>query len=331
MPRRHETVDEALIVWTGLDVQRFDIAVPLRLGAWAGDGRAEEAVLEHPGQGEGHRGGATLGCVRGHLLSDAQGFRPPLGLLQPLVAASGARVRRWRRIDRVLAAQHAAGQGTIGDHAQAIVGRRRQLLDLGRAIDEIVKRFAGDRPIDAEVVGDARHPGDAPAAEIGEAEVAHLALADEVANGAYALFQGRIGDGAVEVEDVDEVRAQALQARFHRLRDPFAGLPLLIGTLATRKAELGRYDPGLPARRDGPADDLFRAHRVVDIGGIDEVDPLTSGLVDDALGAYLISLPTEHHGTEAQEGHLEGAAAESTPFSNRDLTATYPRPNCDLR
>ena len=69
---------------------------------------------------------------------------------------------------------------------------RRQLLDLGSAVDHVVERLARDRPVDAELIGQTHDLGDAPAAEVGDAEVTHLALADQVANRTHALFQRRI-------------------------------------------------------------------------------------------------------------------------------------------
>ena len=39
----------------------------------------------------------------------------------------------------------------------------RKLFDLGRAIDEVVQRFARDRAIDAELVREPHDLGDAPA------------------------------------------------------------------------------------------------------------------------------------------------------------------------
>ena len=70
------------------------------------------------------------------------------------------------------------------------MGRRRQLLGFGGAIDDVVERLAGNRPIDADKIRDPGDLGNAPATEVGNAEVAQLALPDQVCNGPHRFLQG---------------------------------------------------------------------------------------------------------------------------------------------
>ena len=112
--RRHQTVDELLVVGSELQLQRFDIAVPVRLGAGARNGGADEPVLEDPGEREGDRGRAALCGMRGHLLRDRQRLRTPFGLLDPLVAASCARIGRRRPSSAYLPVSTPRASGLYG-------------------------------------------------------------------------------------------------------------------------------------------------------------------------------------------------------------------------
>lgn len=66
-------------------------------------------------------GRAARGRVRRDGLRHLQRLGSPFGLLHALVAASGAAVGRRRRVDRVFAAEHAARQRAVRDHAQPVV------------------------------------------------------------------------------------------------------------------------------------------------------------------------------------------------------------------
>ncbi|MNT56929.1 hypothetical protein D3C72_1942670 [compost metagenome] len=51
-------------------------------------------------------------------------------------------------------------------------------------------------------------------------------------------------------------------------------------------------------------DDLFGAAVGVDIGGVDEIDPLIPGFVDDAQRILCAGLLAKHHRAEGEGGHL---------------------------
>ncbi|KAF1855195.1 hypothetical protein Lal_00003742 [Lupinus albus] len=310
VPGGHQAVHQALVVRAELQVEGAQVGVPLRFGARAGDGRGEQAVVQHPGQGEGDRGGAPAGGVFGQGAGDVQRLGAPFGLLDALVAAASTGVGGRRCIHRVLAGEHATGQRAVGDHAQAVVPGGGQLLHLGGAVDDVVQRLAGHGPVDAEGIGQARHLGDAPATEVGNAVVAHLALGDQLTDGAHGFVQRLAGEGTVDIEQVDAVGAQAPEAGLHRLEDPLARQALLVGALAEREAELGGQHPVVASRGDGASDDLLGAAGVVDVRRVDEVDALLEGLVDDAPGGGFVGLAAEHHGAQAQGRDFEGAAPQ---------------------
>ncbi len=58
------------------------------------------------------------------------------------------------------------------------------------------------------------------------------------------------------------------------------------------------------------ADDFLRAPGVVHVCGVDEVDALVPGLVDDAQGVLGAGLLAEHHAAQGKGGNLQATVAE---------------------
>jgi hypothetical protein len=135
--------------------------------------------------------------------------------------------------------------------------RGGQLLDFGLAINQVVERLARHGSIDPQPIANTDHFRNPPATEVGQSEVTHLAHSDEVAHGAHAFLQRKVGYRTVEVQDVDVVGPQPLQAGIHRLPDPLAGLTLFVRPLRKRESEFGGDHPLIAARRDRAPDDLL--------------------------------------------------------------------------
>ena len=87
--------------------------------------------------------------------------------------------------------------------------------------------------------------GDAPGAEVGQAEIADLAGADEVAHRPDGLLQRRVRILAVQVVDVDPVGAEAAQRVLDRQHRPAPGQAALVRILAAGVAQLGGQDPAV--------------------------------------------------------------------------------------
>src|SRR6516165_12447837 len=60
MAGRHQAIDQRLVYRRKLMIERGDVAVPLRLGAWARDSGRHKRVVEHPQYGELLGGHAAL-------------------------------------------------------------------------------------------------------------------------------------------------------------------------------------------------------------------------------------------------------------------------------
>src|SRR5581483_10307160 len=203
-------------------------------------------------------------------------------------------------------------QGAIGYDAEAVITAGRKMLDLGHAVHRVIIGLARHRAVDAEPVADVADFGDAPGAIIRDAEIAHLAGADQFGHRAHGLLQRRRMVFLVQVIDVDVVGAEPLQALVAGLQDPAPRQPAAIGIVADLVGELGREDPARAAVGDGAADHLLGISLVVGVGRVDEVDAGLARLGDDPRRGRLVCRAAEHHGAEADRRNLQAAAAELT-------------------
>ncbi len=256
------------------------------------------------------------------LLRELQRFRAPFGLHHARVVAPGAGVLVGRGIGAVFAGQHAARQRAVGHDAEAVIAAGRKVLDLGHAVHRVVIGLADDRAVDAEPVADVADLGDTPGAVVRDAEIAHLAVADQIAHRAHGLVQRRRVVFLVQVIDVDVVGAEPLQALFRRLQHPAPRQPAVIGIVADRVGEFGRQHPVLPVVGNRAADHLLGVAAVVGIRRVDEVDAGLARLGDDPRRGRLVGRPAEHHGAQADRRNLQAAAAELAVL-HRATPTTY--------
>ena len=104
------------------------------------------------------------------------------------------------------------------------------------------------------------------------ADVADLALLDEVGQRAERLLDVDVRVGAVDLVEVDPVGAQPPQRVLDRLDDPAPRAAAAVGVLAHRHEELRRQHDVVAAALERLADDLLGLAGGVDVGGVDEVD-----------------------------------------------------------
>ena len=213
-------------------------------------------------------------------------------------------------VGRVFAGQHAARQRAVGHDAEAVIAAGRKMLDLGHAVHGVVIGLADDRAVDADVVADVADLGDAPGAVIRDAEIAHLALAHQVAHRAHRLLQRRRMVLLVQIIDVDVVGAEPLQAFVGRLQHPAPRQPAAIGIVADRVGEFCREDPVVPVVGNGAADHLLGLAAIIGVRGVDEVDAGLARFRHDPRRRRLVGRPAEHHGAQTDRRNLQAAAAE---------------------
>ena len=197
------------------------------------------------------------------------------------------------------------------------------------------------------VVNLLRHEGDAavaardlhrlhhvPAGIVRAADVAHLAGAHEAVERLHRLFERRQAVPLMHLIEVDDVGAQALEARLAFADEVPAGEAAIVRALAHRKARLGRdQHAGLALRSHRLAEQLFGPAAGIDIGGVDQIDAGVGDDVDqpahfverDVADFGEVSLAAEGHGAHRQHRDLEARIAQ-LPVFHRPLLAR--RSNC---
>jgi len=152
----------------------------------------------------------------------------------------------------------------------------------------------------------------------GEAEVLHLALLDQIPDGAGDVFDGNIGIHAVLVEEVYDVGLEALERGVGDFADVL-GTAVEAGGTADRgginyPAEFRGDDDLVAEGREGFADKFFVDVRAVNFGGIEEGDAAFEGGADEC-DAFLLAhgrteAEAEPHAAEAERGNFEIAFTE---------------------
>src|SRR4029077_11264587 len=146
----------------------------------------------------------------------------------------------------------------------------------------------------------------------GDAQVAHLALADEVAERAERLVERRLPVVAVDLVEFDPVGAQPAQALLHLQEDVPARRAAIEHPTGSGHEDLGGDDGFLAPALERLADDLLRLSHRVAVRGIDEGDALVERAAHDpdALVVVGVPPPSQRHRAEADARDLEAAVPE---------------------
>ena len=190
---------------------------------------------------------------------------------------------------------------------------RGQHVGLDGTDEDRVRRLLGHEPLKPPVARDPLCLDDLAARECGGADVADLALVDQVGQRRQRLLDVGMRFGAVDLVQVDPVGAEPPQRVLHRADDPAAGAALPVGIVAHRAVELGGEDHVVPpAAGERLADDLLGLALPVDVGGVDEVDPGVQRGVDDPDRLVVIGVAprAEHHRAEAELAHRDTGASK---------------------
>ena len=207
------------------------------------------------------------------------------------------------------AGQEAAAERREGDEPDAEFAQRRDDLRLQVALPQRIfalqRRHRMDR-MGAADVGDAG---------LRQAEVAHLALPDEVGDGAGDVLDrhGRIDP--VLIEEVDMVGLEPLERAFHRLADVRRAAVEAGALLAVveAEAELGGDGHLVAAAGERAAEQLLVLEGAIDLGGVEEGAAEFDGAMQrgDRLGFVRRAVGLAHaHAAEADRRDLQPLAAE---------------------
>src|SRR5579859_719931 len=314
MPDRHQRIHQRLPPGFELEFERFQIILPLLEGARSTYDAGDDRVVEHPVDGEVSGAHALLFGKGPDLLRNGERLLAEFGFHHALVGAACARSFRRSLVRFVFAGEHAARKRAVRHDADAVVPTCGQDFHLGLPVHRVVVRLADHRTRNIQFFAKANDFRDAPAAEVGQSEIARLARTDDVAHGDDGFLQGCIIEIAMQVIDVDIVAAEPFQAGIDRLHDPFAPESHLIRARPHDVADFGGEYPMIAVGRDELAGNALRfAFRIL-VGGVDEID---TGIVcgaDDAARLLFVGAIAEHHGAEAQWRNLQSAVAELAVF-----------------
>jgi hypothetical protein len=150
-------------------------------------------------------------------------------------------------------------------------------------VEQVVLRLLDHRAVPAVAVGHPRRRG-LVGAPLAGAPVQGLALHDQVVHRAHGLVDRRLRVGAVAVDQVDVLEAEALQRAVHGLHEVLAVQRVLAVdrvALAVQAPEVLRRDDVVQARPaellQGRAHELLAAPAGVDLGVVEEIDAGVEG------------------------------------------------------
>jgi hypothetical protein len=123
-------------------------------------------------------------------------------------------------------------------------------------------------------------------------EIAHLAGAHDIIERIEGFLKRGVIVEAMELVEIDIIRAKALQAPIDGFHDVFARQAAIIWVAAHRIVELGGQHQ-LVARRIGqnPPDDFLAGAQRIHIGHVKKVDAVIEGLFNDRARCRLIQHP----------------------------------------
>ena len=257
------------------------------------------------------RDGGVLGRVE-------QALRQETHARQRTPAALGNAVR-------ILAGEQPARQRAPGRQAQAdvFVQPRVVLLD-ALAVEQVVLRLLHHRPVQVVLVGNVPGGANVVGRPLAGAPIERLALGNHVAHRTHGLLNGRVGVGAVAVDEVDEVEPHARERAVDRVHQVLAVQRVdavrAARLVAARQApeELGRDDVVQP--RPLQRLERFAHHHLalaarIGLGVVEEVDAGVHRGGQHLGGGRRADLGVVRDPrAERESTHLQAAAAESSVF-----------------
>ena len=219
-------------------------------GARPDDHRADRGLAERVGQRDLGRGDAP--CLRDlhqhfdHVIESVLVVDRRLVPIGEVARSGGGLLPA-----SVLAGKQAAGQRAPDQDAQALVNRERNQLVLGLPSLQGVVDLLGHEPREPVALGDAQGLHQVPGGEVRGADIAHLAVADQVIQRRQRLLQRRQTVPLVHLVEVDVIGPEPAQAGFARGDDVVTGQPGVVGPLTHGEAHLGREQHVIAPAGDG--------------------------------------------------------------------------------
>ena len=196
-------------------------------------------------------------------------------------------------------------------------GRDDLVLDLP-GLRRVV-RLVRDRALQPRRPGLVDRLGQLPPVVVGHAPVPDLPGPDQLVGGGDGLGDRGLPVPLVDVEQVEVVGPQPLQAVLDRAGEVEAAGAAVVGAVPGGGPRLGGEDDVVPPAPQDLAQDALRVPGGVQVGGVDEVHAAVQGLVDLAAGLVRAeardllepSAGAEGDGAQGQPGDVEAGTAES--------------------
>ncbi len=237
---------------------------------------------------------------------DAGGFEETVGFAGPGIGGDAG---------EVTVGEETLGERAEGDAADAFLGEDIEELRLDPAVEHAVAGLVNQAGR-TEFAEDLSRAGGVGGAVVGEADVKGFAAAHSVREGAHGFFKGRVGVGAVRVENVDVVEAHAAQRLVEGGEEIFAGAPIAVGAGPHGVASFGGDDQFVAVRGEIEAEEFPEiflggtGRRAVVVGEIEMGDAEIEGAPDDgAAGGEHIDVAEIVPEPEGDEREFDATAA----------------------
>ena len=237
----------------------------------------------------------------------------------------------------VLAGQDALGEGRPHDLAHSLLLAQGDDLGLDDAPDHRVLGLVRDDAIEAHVVGEAQRVVNLRRRPFRDADVVHLALADQVVEGPHRLLQRGLVVEPVGLEEVDVVGLQPLQRGMERLHDVLARETAVVRVGAGGPVDLGEDLDGVaPHAFERTAQHRLGPPQGVDVGRVEGGDPRIERGLHARCRGLLLNLAPVGDPVPVGEGRDDHAGASEVSVVHgpgaypgaRTLVVWPPRRRC---
>src|SRR3569832_593821 len=271
-----------------------------------------------------------------------------IGVASETFEAREARLGRPATLE-VFAGEHTQTERLIGDETHAFAMRDLGEANLEAAVQQVIRVLYAHDARQVELLCECEKLHDAPRRFFGDADVADLARAHQLAQCVQGLGDGHgvvvrvvliaemaeevgLAVGPVQLIEVDVIGLQAFQAGVEGEAE-VVGIETRIavaypGEFGAAACGLGREDHVLTAMALlEPAADVFLRSAVglgpgrhrVHLGGVNEIDTRLEGIIELLVRLGLAVLLAEGHGTETHRAHLDVGVSQMTVFHGSSL------------
>ena len=221
----------------------------------------------------------------------------------------------------MLAGQKPASKRIIRNHANTLFTTQGKEFVLDFTEQHIIARLNTVEARQTELVALPQGQGQTPGLKIRAANVAHLALMNQVVQGLQGLLNRRFRVGRVDLIQVDIIRLQARETRLNRGADMLAREAPVVRSVTHRPPAFGGQDDVLAPAFEPFADNLLGTARGFDatagrihIRAIKEIHPVLECGIHNGEALGFFALTPEGHGPQADFRNIQTGSPHSRCF-----------------